>query len=248
MKTGIQKHILVDTREIQSLVKAEWSVIRKCQNLILDEWGTVTKTRFPDSCCGMLFKGNYGYASNGHWMLKVRTDGPSIDPEVKYFFYSYLDDEVYENYNPFSDVGVDIEDFHSVIQQWKIYNLKIRVEDLINTIEENVSIVRHRRKVAFHAGYDSETNELGVRLEFKKGGTKLVRVPVYSYKLPGFPEFSVNLSYIHKIVLVVAPYFNVIDLCFDGGDSPLIIKAKNGFQGKPDIRFALGQYHLQEAY
>lgn len=240
----IPKHILIDIKEIQSLIKAEWSVIRTCQKLIQQEWKSIyDKKRFPDNCCGILFVGNYALASNGHWAMKIRTDGPSIDPNVHYFFYSYLDDEVYENFNPFSQIGLEVEDFLYVLQKWKLYNLKVRLEDLKNVIEERVSIVRHRRKIAFHGGYDSNTNELCVRLESKKDRTEMVRIPVYSYPPEGFPEFSVNLSYLHKILDIIAPFYHVVDICFNGGDNePLIIKAKNNHRDTPDIRFALAQY------
>jgi hypothetical protein len=163
---------------------------------------------------------------------------------VRHFFYNYNDDAVYENFNPFQEhAGVSVEEMLSIIQQWKSYVCKVRVSDLIDAIEEKVSVVRHRREIGFHGGYDSGTNELLVRLAHKKGATTTTRIPVYSSPSEGFPEFVVNLSYLHKVIDIVSPFYHVIDLCFNGGfDETILIKAKNPYRKSPDIRFALGQF------
>lgn len=240
------KHLLVSAKEVQSLIKAEWSVIRTGQHLVDDRWRALYKVkRFSDNCCGILFIGNYGFASNGHWVMKIRTDGPSVDPDVRYFFYDYATEEVIENYNPFK---VPVDELLKVVQQWKYFNVKLRVDDIKDVIEGNIKNVRHRRDISFHAGYDSETHEMGIRLESKKGVTQLTRIPVYSDILPGgFPEFSVNLSYLHKILDIIAPWYNVLDFCFDGTGvrEAIIIKAKNPYSlNKMDIRLALGQFTI----
>ncbi len=248
MSNELPKHLIVSMREIQSLIKAEWSVIRTYQKLVNEEW-RVTKRirRFPEECCGVLFFNSCAFASNGHFILKIKTDGPSVDPNVKYFFYDYLQDEVIENYNPFLEfVNIGINDLLYFFKEWKPYNIKVRVEDLKNIIEGNVKNVRHRRDIAFHAGYDSERSELGIRLEDKKGSSNLVRIPVYAFPFQGFPEFSVNLSYFHKILDIMAPWYHVIELCFSGlPNHAITIKAKNpAIPDKPDIRAILGQFIL----
>jgi len=227
----------------ESLTKAEWEVVHSAQSLVFAPW-MERKMRFSPACCGILFVRNYAFASNGHWAMKLRTDGTFIDPSVTSLFYDYIADDVLENVNPFEKEHVPLELMFALFNIWKKYTVKVRVEDLIAVIEANFKFIRDRRYTAFHGGMDGDTNELGIRLEHKDDKIPLVRIPIYGRTQPEeFPEFCVNTSYLHKILEMLRPHIHLVELGFDGtlGES-LLIKAKNPGSDKADMRFILGQY------
>lgn len=222
---------------LQSLVKSEWGVIRTQQNFITGSWQKSPK-RFPDSCCGILFVRNYAFASNGHWGIKIRSDGPSVDERVQYFFYSYLTDEVYENYSPFMEVGLDIEGMFEMFNCWYPHNLKMRSQALLEVIEENYNQLRKRRGVAVHCRITG--GEL--LLDFiEKDKTKKVILPAHKHQ--GEAEFTVNLAYFHKIIDMISSDFDIVDIGIGGDTGNIMIKAKNPFRNKPDIRVVLASYN-----
>ena len=240
-----EKHNLVDCDKVQSLIKSEWSVIRTKQALIDDHWKNNLSTNriSDDACCGMLFTNNYAFACNGHWLMRTKVDFTSMDDTVKYFFYNYLTDEVMENYNPFAEVyNINEQNLFNITSTWCTYNVKMRVQDILDTLGSAVELVKNRRAYAMHASI-GDSGMMGIRLETNKNVSDLLRIPIYSEGCTDFPEFSVNLSYFYKIIDIISDYYHVVDLCFNCDSQPLIIKAKNPKRpDKPDMRFALGNF------
>jgi hypothetical protein len=112
-----EKHKLVDLEPVQSLVRAEWGVVRTAQSLVSEDWAARLKvSRFDDKCCGILFYNGYAFACNGHWIMRTIVDYTSVDPEVSMFFYDYLRDEVLENYNPFEEIyGITLDAMFKIL-------------------------------------------------------------------------------------------------------------------------------------
>ena len=237
---SLEKYVVVDT--FKSFIKSEWTSIRT-NNEFVDY--DVPVARFPEECCGILFAENYAYASNGHWLVKAKVDGPSFDVNVSHFFYDYNSEEIYENYNPFvTYADLSIEDMLKVMQLWRTFCLKLRVTDIIDLSDQFIPAIRHRRATAIEAKYIPELNKLQVELKYKKKTVSGVFLDLHSSAVSEFPTFSVNLSYLYKVMQIIRPYYHVVDLCINDEVSPLVIKAKNPFLNKPDLRFALGQYNL----
>ena len=239
-----------DKGQVQSLVKAEWSVIRTCQNFIFKEWKSVdSPTRFSDDCCGMLFIDGEAFASNGHWLMRLKVDTTSVDPNVSHFFVKYENikdnEDVQENVNPFDKFGLTIEDFRSLIHMGREYTTVAKVEELLGVIESNIAIVRSRRKLAFHGGIDPLTSTMGIRIESDNNTSDLYRVNIWgtpNYEV--YPEFSLNLSYFYKILSILNEYYYWVSIEFDNNiNQSVVIK---GFEPNGDdhigLEFVLAQY------
>jgi hypothetical protein len=180
--------------------------------------------------------------------MKIRTQEYMLDSAVDNLFFSYTDDEgiVTENSNPFTQIfNVSPDSLYDILGTWRKYDVKIRIDDLTHLVDEVVPTVRDRRGYALHVSQDRD--QLGLRFETREGASSLYTIPAYGYSDASFPEFSVNLSYLTKMLKVVSDWYYVVDICFSGNFTDhIVVKAKNPHEDKPDIRFALGQFSYHE--
>lgn len=241
----LERYEIAGNDNIQSLVKAEWDTIRSPQQTLCPSWPLVNK-RFTKDCCGILFSKGTAFASNGHFIMKIRTNEEMIDHSVNHFFFVYRENEeeecILENANPFQSFGISTDDLFGVFNVWMPYNIKLRIDDLLDAANDVVPTVRNRRKYTLHVSYGGYAT-LRLRFDPKGGEPVEVLIPSYGRAFSEFPPFSVNLSYLTKILKVVADWYYVVDICVSNDPNSLVmIKAKNPHDVKPNIRFMLGQY------
>lgn len=231
----IAKHELVDSKELASLVKAEWQTIRTNQSTLLKYPG---KPLFSEKCCGILFFGDHAIASNGHWLIHVVTDGPSYDYNVSHFFYDYLSDEVIENYIPFSGEGVYIADLIDLIYKPQQYQFKLRPVDITDFAEQMIPTIRNRRNTLLQVDAKAGSSNLDVTLSTRNETiSEIIRLPVPMYS--PFPQFSVNLSYFCKIMAIADNYSDIVIVETDGFNAPIYVKLPGL---NPGLTMVLGQY------
>lgn len=239
----IEKHVLVSDRDITSLIKAEWQAVRSNQVRLEDLDAPISL--FPNSCCGILFLGHYALASNGHWLMRAVTDGPSLDYNVSHFFYDYIEDDVFENVNPFHEEGIGVREMLAVTGIQPRFSLKIRPQDIKDFIEQLVPAIRERRICSFKAKPLAGTTVIEVTIESKKGEVlaDVIRLP--EIITSAFTSWSVNCSYIHKIASILTTFTDVVVLEFNGYEQDPIIFRIPSTDGKYDVlTFVLGQYFI----
>lgn len=239
----IEKHVLVSDRDVTSLVKAEWGVVRSNQQQLEPD---APVALFPDSCCGILFLGYHALASNGHWLMHALTEGPALDYNVSHYFYDYAEDNVYENVNPFHDEGLDIRTMFNIIDTPMRFRLCIKPQDIKDFIDQLVPVIRERRAAVFSAKPLPGTAVMEVTIESKKGGfiSDIIKLPEPIYS--AFTPWSVNCSYIYKIASILTRFTDMVTLEFNGGKhDPILfrIPQNSNTPGSP-LTFALGQYFM----
>ncbi len=239
----IEKHLLVSDRDITSLIKAEWQAVRSNQVRLEDL--DASTSLFPNSCCGILFLGHHALASNGHWLMHAVTDGPSLDYNVSHFFYDYIEDDVFENINPFHEEGVCVREMLNVIDTPSRFSLKIKPQDIKDFIEQLVPAIRERRICSFKARPLAGTTVSEVTIESKKGEVlaDVIRLP--EIITSAFTPWSVNCSYIHKIASILTTFTDVVTLEFNGGrHDPIIFRVSSAAGSYAVLTFVLGQYFI----
>lgn len=218
-----------DTVDIcQSLVKAEWNIVRTYQNMVDSLIGD--RTNFQN--CGLLFFKEYAFATNGHWIMRIKTEKAFLTTPV---YYDYNIEDVVEDYAGFP---IDLQTMFDLVSAWKPYTLKVRVADIMGVLDEAYPVLKDKRLygVTFHTA----DNMITLDLTSKKYAGKTKIVPTYK-ECSYFPDICIQMSYLYKMLEITAPYYHVVEFCV-GDSGPVTIKAKNPFQHKPDIRFVVGQY------
>lgn len=242
----IEKHILVSDRDVTSLIKAEWQAVRSNQ-VRLEDLDAPTAL-FPNSCCGILFLGHHALASNGHWLMHAVTDGPSLDYNVSHFFYDYIEDDVFENINPFHEEGISVREMLGIIDSPARFTLKINPQDIKDFIEQLVPAIRDRRISSFSAKPLAGTTIMEVSIKSKKGEviSDVIRLP--EIITTAFTPWSVNCSYIHKIASILSTFGDVVLLEFSGGaHAPVLFKVPSSNDEQHCIlTFMVGQYFIKK--
>jgi hypothetical protein len=186
--------------------------------------------------CGVVFSDDFAYACNEHIIARISC----VDcPREHTLFYNFILDEVFSE-DPFSQ-KINLNSLKAPFLSWTPDVLKIRKEDLYESVRKNASAIKNRRdtyiRITFNPG-DSH-----IKLVFYNPLIDIEVQSVSPWKInpqnTGTINFMVNANYLYKALEIFTEY-HVIDICIDNESNYVLLKGVNKEQSKPDIRIAIG--------
>ncbi len=218
--------------KLQTLVKAEWDIVRVGNN----SNPNINITTQDTSLCGILYYKEYAFAGNGHWFGRIKLrDSYAENP----YFFDYNLDDVKVAFNPFADV---MHELFNEVTSWQRFSTKIRPTDFLEGVDKCLPILRERRLYNVQMEYIDGMILCTLFPKRRTDEIKYFNIPVYSTDL-NFAPCTLSLTYLYKMLEIIAEYYYVVELASEDSYGAVILKAKRIRSDKPDIRFRLENYH-----
>lgn len=232
--------------KFKTFIESEWDTIRKFQNLLADEMDIICGTRMPKECCGVLFYAKRAIATNRHWLICCECKG--YYGESDFFFYNYEQEDVMVGYNPFIDLGFNMQAIKGIFFSWKPYLLKLRIDDIIKVIHKYYKTIKEQRRVQAYIKVDKQDGIIHIMLHDRDGNIHNETIKLWFANEPADEmSFSINCGYLAKLLKIIKDFdYHIVDICFDDTYSPVILKGINKRENKVPIKIAVGQYFMSK--
>lgn len=250
---GLSREAIAE--RIKALVYKEWAHVKP---------DTTNNIRIQNDkdCCGVLFDAQYGYATNGMFLARLRIDDRS--PETIPIFFSYYDQEnPVKDSDPFARFIPDIRDrFNVIFDEWRKYCVRTPIAAVYDWLKSLpcIDYVDRRRK-SFVEGYIT-CDHIGRPYFALKVYEKTSEFSVEEQGFSQFPawgaeasrpkpesqggRFVVNAAFLLPSLAALREDYYLCDFRFndyraDYRQGPLVVAGENFRSGKPQIEFALIQ-------
>lgn len=223
---------------------AKIEIVERLESLVFQDWSTnkhptvsFVPEVLPREYCGVVFFGDFAYAVNGQFFIRISSASTDKPLYYQYNTASVTYDDI------FVRKGIMKEVSHR-LTKWYQHSVKVKKEDLYMAIKTVFPAIKRRRNCVLNI--EITDNSLGVAfLEPEGEGFVTAReLPFWGGEGIDHLQFTVNANHFYKALEIMEEYY-IVEICTDPDIASLVLlKGNNRFKSKPDIRIGLAKIDM----